>query len=403
MAYACDLVVVGGGAAGFFGAIQRAERQPGARIVILEKSPDVLSKVRISGGGRCNVTHACFDPRAMVKHYPRGERELLGPFHRFLCGDMVQWLADQGVDVVAEPDGRMFPATHDSETIIDLFKRLCREYRIEVITSAGVTALQTTAAGWTVATREGHYTAPHVLWATGSTPSALGLLQDLGLEMVAPVPSLFTFNIQDPLLKDLAGVSVPSGRVSIAGQKLSAEGPVLITHWGLSGPAILRLSAWGARQLHALNYDFEVEVNWTGKDRAQVEEAIHGIRKRAGSKVVKNELLPGIPRRLWERLVHPVAEERWGDLNKAQLEQILGYTTALKLVVHGKSTFKDEFVTAGGVDLKEVDFKTFQAKRFPGLFLAGEVLNIDGITGGFNFQSAWTGAWVAAEAMVENA
>jgi predicted Rossmann fold flavoprotein len=337
----------------------------------------------------------------MVKHYPRGERELLGPFHRFLCGDMVQWLADQGVDVVAEPDGRMFPATHDSETIIDLFKRLCREYRIEVITSAGVTALQSTAAGWTVATREGHYTAPHVLWATGSTPSALGLLQDLGLEMVAPVPSLFTFNIQDPLLKDLAGVSVPNGRVSIAGQKLSAEGPVLITHWGLSGPAILRLSAWGARQLHALNYDFEVEVNWTGKDRAQVEEAIHGIRKRAGSKAVKNELLPGIPRRLWERLVHPVAEERWGDLNKAQLEQILGYTTALKLVVHGKSTFKDEFVTAGGVDLKEVDFKTFQAKRFPGLFLAGEVLNIDGITGGFNFQSAWTGAWVAAEAMVD--
>ena len=256
MAYSCDLVVVGGGAAGFFGAIQRAERQPGARIVILEKSPDVLSKVRISGGGRCNVTHACFDPRAMVKHYPRGERELLGPFHRFLCGDMVQWLEDHGVEVVAEPDGRMFPATHDSETIINLFKQLCQRYRIEVITGAGVTGLTKSADGWKVHTREGDYAAPHVLWATGSTPSALGILRELGLELVDPVPSLFTFNIQDPILSDLAGVSVPGGSVSIVGEKLAAEGPILITHWGLSGPAILRLSAWGARRLHALNYRF---------------------------------------------------------------------------------------------------------------------------------------------------
>lgn len=402
MAYSFDLVVVGGGAAGFFGAIQRAERKPGARIVILEKSPDVLSKVRISGGGRCNVTHACFDPRAMVKHYPRGEKELLGPFHRFLCGDMVQWLESHGVEVVAEDDGRMFPATHDSETIIDLFKRLCRDYQIEVITSAGATALDATPTGWTVATREGDYTAPHVLWATGSTPSAVALLQNLGLAVVPPVPSLFTFNIQDPLLKDLAGVSVPHGRVTIAEEKLTAEGPLLITHWGLSGPAILRLSAWGARALHARNYDFEVWVNWTGQERARVEEAIHGIRKRSGSKAVKNEMLAGIPRRLWERLVHGLGDERWADLTKAQLETIVQHLTALRLVVHGKSTFKDEFVTAGGVDLKEVDFKTFQAKRFPGLYLAGEVLNMDGITGGFNFQAAWTGAWVAAEAMVEN-
>ena len=394
-----DLVVVGGGAAGFFGAINLAEQVPDARIVILEKSADVLSKVRISGGGRCNVTHACFEPREMVKHYPRGEKELLGPFHRFLCGDMMAWLEDRGVPVAVEEDGRVFPRSNSSETIIRLFQNRCRELGIEVRTQCGVTRLQPVEGGWKITTRDGDFSARHVLYATGSTPSAMQILEELGLETVAPVPSLFTFNLVGKSLEDLQGLSVPMAEVSVVDSGLVARGPLLITHWGLSGPAILRLSAWGARDLHALGYAFSIEVNWTGQPVGQVEGRMQTIRQQSGKKAVKNEMLEGFPRRLWERLVQPWAEKRWADLTKAELEVLLAVLTRQRFDVKGKSTFKDEFVTAGGVDLREVDFKTFEARRFPGLFLAGEVLNIDGITGGFNFQAAWTGTWLAAAGM----
>ncbi len=393
-----DLVVIGGGAAGFFGAIRAAELYPNAKIVILEKSSRVLDKVRISGGGRCNVTHGCFDPAELVQYYPRGKRELLGPFHRFLCGDMMAWLDARGVETKIEDDGRVFPVSDRSESITNCFENEAQRLKIDVITRCGVTDLQAHGDQWQVTTPGDRYLTPKVLITTGSSPAFWELLSKLGISMVSPVPSLFTFNCKHPLLKNLMGVSLPVANLRIEGSRLDASGPLLITHWGMSGPAVLRLSAWGARELAQRNYQFTLIADFTGD--TDVHTWVHERRTHDGKKKVMNTPFPNISKRLWERMVEiaEVGDLNWGDLQKSVIEALVEVLSACRLDVNGKSTFKDEFVTAGGVELSEINFKTMEHQRLRGLHFAGEVLNIDAITGGFNFQAAWTTSYIAAEA-----
>lgn len=395
-----DLVVIGGGAAGFFGALRAAELQPHAKIIILEKSSRVLDKVRISGGGRCNVTHGCFDPAELVRYYPRGQRELLGPFHRFLCGDMMAWLDERGVETKIEDDGRVFPVSDQSESITNCFENEARRLNIEVITRCGVTDLQPVNNRWQITTPGDRYTSPKVLVTSGSSPAFWQLLSQLGVQMVSPVPSLFTFNSKHPLLKNLMGLSVPSANLRIEGSRLEASGPLLITHWGVSGPAVLRLSAWGAREFAQRDYRFTLIADFTGE--TNVNNWVHERRTADGKKKVINTPFPNISKRLWERMLEiaEVGDLNWGDLQKSVIEALVLVLSACRLDVNGKSTFKDEFVTAGGVELSEINFKTMEHQRLRGLHFAGEVLNIDAITGGFNFQAAWTTSYIAAEACV---
>ncbi len=397
-----DLVVIGGGAAGFFGAIRFAELQKNARVSILEKSARTLDKVRISGGGRCNVTHGCFEPTELAKHYPRGQRELLGPFHTFMCGDMMEWLENRGVPTKIEEDGRVFPVSDQSSSIIDCFLRQTKVMNIEVKTNEGVVSLERLNGGWRVESTSSIYETPAVLIATGSSKVAWQLLSKLGMTIVSPVPSLFTFNTTAPLFKGLMGLSLNHAKVKVCGSELSAEGPLLITHWGLSGPAILRLSAWGARVLADQNYRFQIEINFAGENdpRSWCDDRRLDDRK----KLIKSTFFPGIPRRLWERMVLllGIEQKNWSDLSKQEQKSLIAMLTAYRPDVNGKSTFKDEFVTAGGVSLDEINFKTMEHKLHSGLYFAGEVLNIDAITGGFNFQAAWTTSWIAAEAIHTN-
>ncbi len=399
-----DLIVIGGGAAGYFGAIRAAELKPHARILILEKSARVLDKVRISGGGRCNVTHACFDPKELSKHYPRGERELLGPFHRFMCGDMMAWLDERGVETSIEEDGRVFPASNVSSSIIDCFEREVHNKGIEVQRKVGVRSIVQEDEGWVLTSDEQNYVARNVLIATGSSTSVWNMLSNLSIPIVPPVPSLFTFKINNPVLRGLMGLSVQNAEVRINQTNLAEHGPVLITHWGLSGPAILRLSAWGANQLAQLDYDFSIQMNWTMTSSEEVFEWIEERRKHDTKKSPNTTVFPEIPKRLWERFNELVGThgKNWSDLSKSDLQQLHDFICNCQLDVKGKTTFKEEFVTAGGVDLKAVDFRTMESKSLPGLYFAGEVLNIDAITGGFNFQAAWTTAWIAAESWAEH-
>lgn len=403
--YAMQLIVIGGGAAGFFGAIAAAAANPAARVLILERGNAVLQKVKVSGGGRCNATHACFDARALVQYYPRGSRELLGPFMRFGPAETVAWFAERGVRLKTEADGRMFPVTDDSQTIVDCLQNAARRAGVQVRTGARVEGLEQTKSGWLLRLpRQETLHADQVLVASGSSEAVWDLLRNLGHTIVPPVPSLFTFNVKDPRLKELAGVSVPDAAVLVNGAaKLSARGPLLITHWGLSGPAILRLSAWGARDLHALEYKFLLSVNWLGDMPAtEIMQMFNRIKQENGRKQIAANALFGLPQRLWERLVAAAGiapELRWADAGKAGLQSLGTEISGGVYRVQGKSTFKEEFVTAGGVDLREVNFKTFESKLFPGLYFAGEVLDIDAITGGFNFQAAWTGGWIAGQAM----
>lgn len=396
-----DLIVIGGGAAGFFTAVRLAEQRPDSRILIAEKSNKVLSKVKVSGGGRCNVTHACFDPRDMVEHYPRGAKELLGPFHRFLCGDMMAWLSEHGVETKIEEDGRVFPVSDSSQTIIDCFMAQVKTHRIEVLMQEGVKGLHLTDGHWSIKTTNHDLESRCVMLATGSTPSVWAMLQDLGYDIVPPVPSLFTFNIKDKMLEDLQGLSMPEAEVRIPETGYSASGPLLITHWGLSGPAVLKCSAWAARELNAMEYQFKVEVNWIGRDSDTVREVLETMRKEHGKRMAKKYPLFDIPRRLWERFCWQakLRDENFGSLTALQMDSLVRDLTCSTFNVNGKSTFKEEFVTCGGVELKQIDFKNMESRLHKGLFMAGEVLNIDAITGGFNFQAAWTEAYVAAEAM----
>lgn len=401
-----DCIVVGGGAAGFFAAITAAES--GARVILLERGSQLLSKVRISGGGRCNVTHACFDAREFATRYPRGDQALIGPFNRFQARDTVAWFESRGVELKTEADGRMFPITDSSETIVECLLRAAREAGVTVRTECSVDSIQRTESGFELLLSAGEkISCNRLLLATGGCRAAAAgqLVTALGHTLESPVPSLFTFHIALPWLTALAGVSVEQAEVSVPETDLRERGPVLITHWGLSGPAVLRLSAWGARQLHARDYKFPLRVNWLPQFRSDaLTKEFQSRRQSQGAKLIVNAPLAPLTARLWEALVQATGlprDTRWAALTRPQQQQLIQQLTRTEFTVSGKSLNKDEFVTCGGVKLGEVNFKTMESKICPGLYFAGELLDIDGITGGFNFQAAWTTGWIAGNAMAQ--
>ncbi len=401
------ILVVGGGAAGFFAAIHAAEAAPQARVCLYEATAHPLAKVRVSGGGRCNVTNACADPRELVKRYPRGGRELLGPFTRFGPRETIAWFAARGVTLKTEADGRMFPETDDSATIVAALRGAADAAGVKLFTSMGVRAITRAAAGGFDVTFTDDSAArfDRVLLATGGNKGSAGLFiaAELGHTIEPPVPSLFTFHIADARLVGLEGLSVLDAATSVAGTKLADRGPVLVTHWGLSGPGILRLSAWGARELAARDYRFPLVVSWTGDTPGRALEALLAWKNANPRKQVSTINPFALPSRLWDRLIVAVPgltlDAQWAGVSKENLQKLAAQVAASEFAVEGKSLNKEEFVTCGGVRLREVDFKTMQSRLVPGLFFAGEVLDIDGVTGGFNFQAAWTGGWLAGRAV----
>ena len=397
-----DCLIVGGGAAGFFTAINIVERNPKAKVAILERGAEVLGKVRISGGGRCNVTHACFEPNELVKFYPRGEKELRGPFHQFCSGDTIEWFERHGVALKIEDDGRMFPVSNSSQTIIDCFLKATQQLGIKVLTGQSVQSIFKKDNYWKIDTQNQNYQAENLILATGSNPKIWEMLQEFGHAIIPPVPSLFTFNSKDPRIKELPGVSAKV-TVRVKDTKLEATGPLLITHWGMSGPAILKLSAWGARILHDKNYQFTLLVNWLNDlDTAEALAQLKTLKQDQAKKTVAKKSPFELTNRLWESLVLASgisAETKWADLSKTQLQHLAQQLTNGVFQINGKSTFKEEFVTAGGIDLKEINFKTMESKIHPNLYFAGEIVNIDAITGGFNFQNAWTSGFIVANAV----
>jgi len=411
------IVIVGGGAAGFFAAIACAEllggaggKCPGGEVTLYEATAHLLAKVRISGGGRCNVTHACFDPRELVRKYPRGGRELIGAFSRFQPRDTVAWFAARGVETKTEGDGRMFPVTDDSATIVDCLQRAAASAGVRVVTGVGVRDVRKLETTFAMELTTGErIEVERVLLATGGNKSSAGLLiaRQFGHEVEAPVPSLFTFNVaNDARLEGLAGVSVERVETSVRGTKLREEGPLLVTHWGLSGPGILKISAWGARELAAMDYKFTLAVNFSpGHTRDTLVRELAAAREKNPKKQVTTwSPVAGVPQRFWERLVVAAGigtTTPWTNAGNAALATLATQVCAAEFAVSGKSTNKDEFVTCGGVRLREVDFRTMESRLCPGLHFAGEVLDIDGVTGGFNFQSAWTTGWLAGRAMAE--
>ncbi|MEO1054441.1 MAG: NAD(P)/FAD-dependent oxidoreductase [Bacteroidota bacterium] len=398
------VIICGGGAAGFFAAINIAEKHPDYRITILEKSNKVLSKVKISGGGRCNVTNARSVPSELVQFYPRGEKKLYKSFSRFSTDDMVDWLEKHGVNTKAEDDLRMFPVTDSSQTIIDCFLRYIRKYGIELIKNTGVTNIEKQEQQWRLTTQNGtSYKADVVVMATGSSNASWNMLKQLHFELESPVPSLFTFNIKDERLKMLQGLSFPYVHIKVAGSKLEESGPLLITHWGLSGPAVLKLSAWGARHLAAVQYDFSIIVNLLdGESYDTCRAILNELKQSNPKKKLVNHSWQGIPKRYWEQLLTfcQIPESTiFGQLSKKQINRITEELTQAHFKVKGKSTFKEEFVTCGGVKISEVDLNTMESKKHPGLYFSGEVLNIDALTGGFNFQACWTASWIISESV----
>ena len=394
-----DIIIVGGGAAGFFTAINIVEKNPKLKVAILERGNEVLQKVRISGGGRCNVTHACFEPNELVKFYPRGEKELRGPFHQFCSGDTIEWFEKHGVELKIEADGRMFPVSNSSQTIIDCFLQATNTLGIEVLTSQSVQSIFKKDAHWKIETQNENYITEKLILATGSNPKVWEMLQSFGHAVVSPVPSLFTFNIKDARIKDLPGVAAQV-TVKVKDTKLTSTGPLLITHWGMSGPAILKLSAWGARILHDKNYQFTIFVNWLNDaEKDEVEKKLKDLKQEHAKKSVSKKSPFELTNRLWESLVLASAiepETKWADLSKIQITNLVNQLVNGTFHVNGKSTFKEEFVTAGGIDLKEINFKTMESKLHENLYFAGEIVNIDAITGGFNFQNAWTSGFIVA-------
>jgi len=395
-----DVLVVGGGAAGFFAAINTAELNPGLSVAILERGTSVLNKVKVSGGGRCNVTHAEFIPNELASYYPRGQKELKGPFHSFMTGDTMAWFESRGVPLKIEDDGRVFPESNSSQSIIDCFLKQSQKYDIKLKKNHAVRSIGQTGDSWAVETTKEVFYCKKLMIATGSNPKIWQMLQSLGHNISPAVPSLFTFDIDDPRLKDIPGVVAKDVAVEVMGTSLHSEGPLLITHSGLSAPSILKLSAFGAIELAQLNYKFEIKINFIQQDVASCLEVLMKNKLELSKKLVRNTPLFELPKRLWVKLVQAAAiadELRWADLNKLQLQSLSKQLTKAVFQVHGKSTFKEEFVTAGGIDLKEINFKTYESKLFKNLFFAGEIINIDGVTGGFNFQNAWTGAYLAAQ------
>jgi len=414
-----DVLIIGGGASGFFTGLNLAKNSPQLRIAILERGKSVLEKVRISGGGRCNVTHAQFIPQELIANYPRGSRELLGPFHTFMTGDTISWFEERGVQLKTEEDGRMFPTSDSSQTIIDCFlneaKRLgvaiLKEYAVKefVLKSKALNDVEFenpafAKAQYEVITSKDSFTCRYLVITTGSNPKMWKQLKQLGHTITPAVPSLFTFNIKDKRIEGLMGLAVEAS-VRVIGHNLEGEGSLLITHWGMSGPGILKLSAWGARVLNELNYNFQIRVNWLlYMSQEDTLEELQALKNKFARQSPYSYAQFELPKRLWKKLLAAAQIEEntnWADLSNKKLTALAIELTKGIYQVNGKSTFKEEFVTAGGVDLKEVNFKTFESKQLPNVFLAGEVLNIDAITGGFNFQNAWTGGYHIARAISE--
>ena len=404
-----QVIVAGGGAAGFFAAITCAAADPACRVTLCEATAHPLAKVKISGGGRCNVTHACFEPRELATRYPRGGRELLGAFHRWQPRDTVAWFEARGVRLKTEEDGRMFPVTDDSATIVDCLTTAAKQTGVKLRLQCGVktvTLMPGPVGGFAVTFTTGEEAAcDRLLLATGGNKDNAGfaIARTLGHTIEPPVPSLFTFHIDDPRLRGLAGVAVEEAAVAVPGLPLKEHGPLLVTHWGLSGPAILKLSAWGARLLHGVDYRFTLLVNWApGFNAEALRRELEAARTANPRKHVVTWCPVGLPLRLWERLLAAAGiapDTAWAAVSGAALRALAAQVGAGEFAVTGKSRFKEEFVTCGGVRLAEVDFRTMESRRVPGLHFAGEVLDIDGVTGGFNFQSAWTTGWLAGRAM----
>lgn len=397
------VIIIGGGAAGFFSACQLIDSKFNGKIIILEKDKEVLKKVRISGGGRCNVTHNCFEPRELSKFYPRGEKELYGPFLQFQPRDTIAWFLKYGVSLKTESDERIFPVTDSSDTIINCFIQICKKQQVEIMLSFKVTEILKTDGIWEIRSPEKLLYADFLLVTSGSNIVIWNLMNSLGHTIVPPVPSLFTFKIKDKSLIELAGISLPKVTVKISGYKYITEGPIIVTHWGLSGPAILKMSAYAALTLFELNYEFEILVNWTSESRDNILEDLKRIKETEAKKQIGNIPIHKIPNRFWNYLLQSSKipfDQQWANMTKKQMSDLATQLTQMSMLVRGKSTNKDEFVTAGGVALKEINFKNFQSKYHDNLFFAGETLNIDGLTGGFNFQAAWTGAYLASKGIL---
>ena len=397
--------IIGGGAAGFFTALVAAKLSPETEVILFEKTRQPLAKVKISGGGRCNVTHNCFDPATLSRFYPRGEDVLKKAFYTFQPRDMIDWLDERGVCLKIEADGRMFPSTNTSQTIIDCFMKEAKALGITIRLESEVCAIHKTNEGVALTLKDDtKIPCKAALLATGGMQRSYTLAEDLGHSIIPAVPSLFTFNIQDPRLDGMSGVSVPLAKVALEGSGIEAEGPLLITHWGMSGPAVLRLSAWGARYLADKGYKTNVVVNWVPSlPEHKLREEIISYKSANASKQILVTPLFGIPKNLWKKFTEhcQMPEHKlWAHLSKQDLHTLVQVLCKSTFPIDGKSTYKEEFVTCGGIPWKEIDPKTMQSRLCKGLFFAGEVVDTDGITGGFNFQNAWTTGWIAAHAMV---
>ena len=397
------VIIIGGGAAGFFTAANLDESK--YYVSILEQNSDVLQKVKISGGGRCNVTHACFDPRELTQFYPRGNRELLSVFTKFQPGDTMDWFESRNVPLKIEKDNRIFPVSDSSQSIMNALINEVRSKNFEVKNQVSVTEIVKENETYTVKTKQGDFVADIVIYTTGSSPKSLKIVENLGHKIVEPVPSLFTFNIKNDLLKDLPGTSFENAEVRIPSLKTEESGPLLITHWGLSGPAVLKISAWEARTLAKLKYQFEIEVNFISNPISDAEEELKEFKNQNPKRSIGQSKIFDVTNRFWNKIleinqINP--EKQIANLSGKEMNLILENLCQKKLLVTGKSTFKDEFVTAGGVDLREIDFKNMESKLLPNFYICGEVLNIDAITGGFNFQACWSEAWLISQKLNTN-
>ena len=392
------VIIIGGGASGFFTAANINTKL--YDVTILEQNSDVLQKVKISGGGRCNVSHACFDPRELVQFYPRGNKELLSVFTKFQPGDTMNWYEEHGVALKIEDDNRIFPESNSSQSIIDCLVDECKKKNVKILTKQTVTEILPQENGYKIHTTDQNYFADYVVFSTGSSPKAFKMLEKLGHQIVAPVPSLFTFNIKNEILKDLMGTSFQYVNIEIPKLNLEESGSLLITHWGLSGPAILKLSAWGARELAALKYQFEIIVNFIGTASEDALEIFKNFKEKEPKKSIGQAKIFDITNRFWQRILFVSGidtTKQLANINNKEMQKIIENLCCCRMNVTGKSTFKEEFVTAGGVDLKEMDFKTMKSKKLPKFYISGEVLNIDAVTGGFNFQACWSEGWLIAQ------
>ncbi|WP_068596907.1 NAD(P)/FAD-dependent oxidoreductase [Vaginella massiliensis] len=393
------IAIVGGGAAGYFLA-SNLHPKIGELTTLFEQSSTPLSKVRISGGGRCNVTHACFDPRELVEYYPRGKKELLSVFHQFQPGDTMEWFESRNVPLKIEEDNRIFPQSNSSLSIIDCLLKETEKSKVEVKLNEGVLNIEKNEDVFKISTSKGEYEFHKLVVTSGSSPKFWKIMKRLDLQIIEPVPSLFTFNCKDLRIQNLMGVAFDLVSIEIQDSNLQSEGPLLITHWGFSGPAVLKLSAWGAIDLHHLGYQFVMKVNFVQQDFEEVLDFLNQLKQNQPKKNCYANNPFSFPKRFWQSILHYIGvneQKNFADLNKGDLAQIAKELTAAEYEIKGKSPFKDEFVTAGGVDLKEINFKTMESKKIPNLYFAGEVLNIDAITGGFNFQACWSEAYIIAQ------